>query len=420
MSGRVAGLGENLPQILLLVLTNAFVGGMVGIERTVLPLIAETDFGIASTASAVAFIATFGVTKALVNVLAGGLSDRWGRRRLLILGWLVGIPIPLILMYAPSWSWILFANVLLGVNQSLTWSMTVVMKVDLATPKTYGLVIGWNEFAGYAGLSVTAVATGFVAAQYGLRPEPFYIGVAVALVGLGLSLATRDTHRLVAPVGPPASRTRDPSGHGPAPSLGTVLRRGTFAHAGLSAASLGGLATNLKDGALWGLLPIVLAARGLGIDRIGVVVALYPGVWAISQLYFGPLSDRIGRRGLITAGLVLQGFGVGIFGVGTSYLHYLAAAVTAGLGTGMVYPTLLAFVSDLSGAEWRASALGVYRLWRDLGYAVGALSAGLVADALGAPAALSAVAGLVLFVALVFRVGARGVGMGVRAHVAPE
>lgn len=412
-----AGLGDNLPQILLLVLTNAFVGGMVGIERTVLPLIAETDFGIASTASAIAFIATFGVTKALVNFLAGGLSDRWGRRRLLILGWLVGLPIPLLLMYAPSWSWILFANVLLGVNQSLTWSMTVVMKVDLATPRTYGLVIGWNEFAGYAGLSLTAVATGVVASQYGLRPEPFYIGVAVALVGLGLSLATRDTHRNKA-------RGAATEVHGadlrPAPSLLSVFRKGTGGDAGLSAASLGGLATNLKDGALWGLLPIVLAARDLGIDRIGVVVALYPGVWAMSQLYFGPLSDRIGRRGLISVGLVLQGLGVGIFGVGTSFVHYLAAAVTAGLGTGMVYPTLLAFVSDLSGAEWRASALGVYRFWRDLGYAVGALSAGLVADALGAPAALGAVAGLVLFVALVFRVGARGVGIGSRAYVAPE
>jgi MFS family permease len=412
-----AGLGDNLPQVLLLVLTNAFVGGMVGIERTVLPLIAETDFGIASTASAVAFIATFGVTKALVNFLAGGVSDRWGRRRLLILGWLVGIPIPFILMYAPSWSWILFANVLLGVNQSLTWSMTVVMKVDLATPKTYGLVIGWNEFAGYAGLSLTAVATGFVASQYGLRPEPFYIGVAVALVGLGLSLATRDTHRKQSPSAEPEAEGADGR---PAPSLLSVFGRGTGGDAGLSAASLGGLATNLKDGALWGLLPIVLASRGLAIDRIGIVVALYPGVWAISQLYFGPLSDRIGRRGLITAGLVLQGLGVGVFGVGTSYAHYLAGAVTAGLGTGMVYPTLLAFVSELSGAEWRASALGVYRLWRDLGYAVGALSAGVVADALGAPAALSAVAGLVFFVALVFRVGARGVGVGVRAHVAPE
>lgn len=400
----------NLPQILLLVLTNAFVGGMVGIERTVLPLIAEADFGIASTAAAIAFIATFGVTKALVNFMAGGLADRWGRRRLLLLGWVVGIPVPLLLMYAPSWSWVLFANVLLGANQSLTWSMTVVMKVDLATPKTYGLVIGWNEFAGYAGLSATAVATGFVASRYGLRPEPFLIGIGVAVVGLALSLATRDTHRRVTGVGAARSAVEGSRGTeqtgGPGPgspgSLATVFRKGTFAHSGLSAASLAGLATNLKDGALWGLLPIVLAARGLPIDRIGVIVALYPALWAVSQLYFGPLSDRVGRRALITGGLAVQALGVGVFAVGGAYLHYLGAAVLAGLGTGMVYPTLLAFVSDLAGPEWRASALGVYRLWRDLGYAVGALSAGAVADALGAPAAISAVAGLVVLVALVF------------------
>lgn len=404
MSGRrslegVAGLGENLPQILLLVLTNAFVGGMVGIERTVLPLIAEADFGIASKAAAIAFIATFGVTKALVNFLAGGLSDRWGRRRLLILGWLFGIPVPLILMYAPSWSWILFANVLLGVNQSLTWSMTVVMKVDLASPRTYGLVIGWNEFAGYAGMSATAIATGFIASGYGLRPEPFYIGIVVALVGLVLSWAARDTGKRAETA--TASQPDGADGR-VAPSILSVLRQGTFAHSALSSASLGGLATNLKDGALWGLLPIVLATRGMSIERIGVVVALYPAVWATSQLYFGPLSDRVGRRGLIIAGLALQGLGVGVFGMGEAYGWYLGAAVLAGLGTGMVYPTLLAFVSDLSQPEWRASALGVYRLWRDSGYAVGALGAGFLADALGAPAAISAVAALVVLVSLVF------------------
>ncbi|MDH5589075.1 MAG: MFS transporter [Gemmatimonadota bacterium] len=398
----VAALGDNLGQILLLALTNAFVGGMVGIERTVLPLIAETDFGIASKASAIAFIATFGVTKALVNFLAGGLSDRWGRRRLLLLGWLVGIPVPLLLMYAPSWSWVLIANVLLGVNQSLTWSMTVVMKVDLASPRTFGLVIGWNEFAGYAGMSITAVATGIIASHHGLRPEPFYVGIAVALIGLFLSWFTRDTRSRKTTPEKPESVSGDGAD---GPSLVSVLRRGTFGHAALSSASLAGLATNLKDGALWGLLPIVLVARGVSIERIGVVVALYPAVWSVSQLYFGPLSDRVGRRGLIAAGLVLQGLGVGSFAMEGTYGWYLGAAMLAGLGTGMVYPTLLAFVSDLSDAEWRASALGVYRLWRDLGYAVGALGAGVLADTLGAPTAMSVVAGLSGAVALAF--GAR-------------
>jgi len=282
--------------------------------------------------------------------------------------------------------------------------MTVVMKVDLTSPRTYGLVIGWNEFAGYAGMSVTAIATGIIASAYGLRPEPFIVGIAVALVGLGLSWAARDTRRNVGRLRDPRAGTEAPEA---APPILTVLRQGTFSHVGLSSASLGGLATNLKDGALWGLLPIVLAARGLPIGRIGLVVALYPAVWAISQLYFGPLSDRVGRRGLITAGLACQGLGVGLFGMGETYAAYLAGAVITGLGTGMVYPTLLAFVSDLSEASWRASALGVYRLWRDSGYAVGALGAGFAADALGAPTALSVVAALVVGVSLVFGVRVR-------------
>ena len=350
---------------------------MVGIERTVLPILAEADFGIASKASTLAFIVTFGITKASVNFFAGALSERWGRKRLLILGWLIGIPVPLILIWAPSWSWVLFANVLLGMNQSLTWSMTVVMKVDLATKNTFGLVIGWNEFAGYAGMAATAAATAFLAANYGLRPEPFYLGVALAITGLILSLFVGETRQPMA-----SSRGR------PSLSMPTVLARGTFSDPSLSAASLSGLATNLKDGVLWGLLPIALTGRGLSVERIGFVVALYPLVWATSQLFFGPLSDRIGRRGLIVGGLIVQAAGVSLFASGDAYLIYLIAAVLAGAGTGMVYPTLLAFVSDCSKPEWRASALGVYRLWRDLGYAVGALGGGLAADALGVSAAL--------------------------------
>lgn len=381
----------SLPRILHLVLVNAFVGGMVGIERTVLPLLAEADFGIASTASALAFIVTFGVTKASVNFFAGALSERWGRKRLLLLGWLVGIPVPLILIWAPSWSWVLFANVLLGMNQSLTWSMTVVMKIDLATKKTFGLVIGWNEFAGYAGMAATAAATAFLAANYGLRPEPFYLGVVLAVTGLILSLFVGETRQ------PSAS-----SGEKTSLSMSTVLARGTFSDPRLSAASLSGLATNLKDGVLWGLLPIALSARGLSVERIGIVVALYPLVWATSQLVFGPLSDRIGRRGLIVGGLLVQAAGVSLFASGEAYLTYLIAAVLAGAGTGMVYPTLLAFVSDCSEPEWRASALGVYRLWRDLGYAVGALGGGLAADALGVSSALGFGAAIAVMAATTF------------------
>ena len=399
-SGAFSDLKGNLPQILLLVVTNAFVGGMVGIERTVLPLIAEADFGIASTAAATSFIATFGITKALVNFFAGGLSERWGGRRLLLLGWLVGIPVPLVLIYAPSWSWILAANVLLGMNQALTWSMTVVMKVDLATPRTFGLVIGWNEFAGYAGMSATAILTGFLASSYGLRPEPFYVGVGIALVGLALSWFTRDTLDRVGG----GSRTKQ--GQAPEPrktSILSVLRKGTFGDRALSSASLAGLATNLKDGALWGLLPILLASRTLSIDRVGVVVSVYTAVWATSQLFFGPLSDRVGRRGLIALGLAVQGFGVGSFVIGGSFAAYVGAAFLTGIGTGMVYPTLLALVSEVADPAWRASALGVYRFWRDLGYAVGALGAGLVADSLGIPTAIAVVATLTILVSISFR-----------------
>jgi MFS family permease len=389
----------SLPRILHLVVINAFVGGMVGMERTVLPLLAEADFGVASRAAALSFIATFGVTKACVNFFAGTLSERWGRKPLLVLGWLVGLPVPLVLIWAPSWSWILLANVLLGVNQSLTWSMTVVMKVDLATRKTFGLVIGWNEFAGYAGVATAAAATGLVASSYGLRPEPFYLGIAFAVVGLALSLAVPETmigSTRTGSVAREATSGRD--------SMFSVLARGTWADTRLSAASVSGLATNLKDGVLWGLLPLLLATRGLAIRDIGVVVGLYPLVWATSQLVFGPLSDRIGRRGLIVSGLAVQGAGVSLFALATSYPVLLLAAGLAGVGTGMVYPTLLAFVSDVAPPERRASALGVYRLWRDLGYAVGALGGGIVADSFGIPTALGLTAGLAAVAALTFAV----------------
>ena len=394
---------EHSGRILHLVVVNAFVGAMVGIERTVLPLLAEAEFGVASASAALAFIATFGVTKALTNLFAGALSERTGRRPLLLAGWLVGLPVPFLLIHAPTWSWILWANVLLGLNQALTWSMTVVMKVDLATPRTYGLVIGWNEFAGYAGMALAAAATGFVGATWGLRPAPFQLGIAVAALGLLLSLFARETRP---PRGP--SGHVDPDGGASArPGFLPILARGSWTDPALSSASLAGLVTNLKDGALWGLLPLLLAGRGLPVVRIGWVVAVYPMVWAVSQLVFGPASDRYGRRGMITAGLALQATGVAGFVAGTSWGAALAAASVTGLGTGMVYPTLLAFVSDRSEPAWRATALGVYRLWRDLGYAAGALTAGLIADAMGVNAALSGVVALLGGGALLFLVRVR-------------
>lgn len=386
-------------RILHLVAINAFVGAMVGLERTVLPLIAEADFGIASRAAGIAFIATFGLTKATFNAFAGVLSERWGRKSLLVAGWIAGVPVPLVIILAPSWGWILFANVLLGVNQALTWSMTVIMKVDLVEPRKYGLVIGLNEFSGYAGMAVTAAATGWLASAWGLRPEPFYLGIGLAVTGLGLSLLVRDT----APG--QSSSARDTSSK--APSLGRTVARRSLEDPRLSTAGVCGLVTNLKDGVLWGLLPILLASRGLTIERVGLVVALYPLVWAVSQLLFGPMSDRVGRRGLIASGMVVQGAGVALFATGQSYLAYLGAAVTVGIGTGMVYPTLLAFVSETAEAAWRASALGFYRFWRDLGYALGALGGGVVADGFGIPTSLLAAAGIALLAGVVFHVGTR-------------
>ena len=379
------GMQANWELFTLLVVVNAFVGGMVGLERTILPLIALEDFGIASKAAAISFIVTFGVTKAAVNFFAGNLSDHWGRKRILLLGWLIGLPIPVLIMFAQSWFWILFANILLGVNQSLTWSMTVVMKVDIAEPRQRGLAVGLNEFAGYGGVAIIAYVTSVIANQYGLRPEPFYVGLGLALAGLILSAFTKDTRKY--------NHKNDVAGAEPLP-LGQVFRRTTWTDATLSASSLSGLVTNLKDGMLWGLLPIFLSTKGLSIDQIGAVVALYPIMWSVTQLAFGPLSDRLGRKSLIMPGMALQGVGIMSFVLFNSQGGYFVAAALTGLGTAMVYPTLLALVSDVTEPTWRASALGVYRFWRDLGYAVGALGAGLLADVLNIPSAMVIVAGL--------------------------
>jgi MFS family permease len=379
------GMQANWERFALLVVVNVFVGGMVGLERTILPLIALEDFGIASKAAAISFIVTFGVTKAAVNFFAGSLSDHWGRKQVLLLGWLIGLPIPLLIMFAQSWFWILFANILLGVNQALTWSMTVVMKVDIAQPRQRGLAIGLNEFAGYGGVAAIAYVTSVIATQYGLRPEPFYVGLGLALAGLILSTLTTDTRKY-------ALKTKV-EGEARLP-LRQVFRRTTWTDATLSASSLSGLVTNLKDGMLWGLLPIYLSTKGLNIAQIGAVVALYPITWSVTQLACGPLSDWLGRKSLLTPGMALQGVGIMGFVLFNSHGGYFIAAALTGLGTAMVYPTLLALVSDVAEPTWRASALGIYRFWRDLGYAVGALGAGLLADALNIPSAMVIVAGL--------------------------
>ncbi|MBM2839846.1 MAG: multidrug resistance protein [Bacteroidetes bacterium] len=362
---------------------------MVGLERTILPLIAEADFGVASKAAAVAFIATFGITKAIMNLFAGSISDRWGRRSILLLGWFIGVPVPLIVMTAQSWTMVLFANVLLGMNQALCWSMTVVMKVDLAEQRQRGLALGLNEFAGYGGVAVMAAVSAYIASSSVLRPDPFVVGVAVVVVGLILSVFVRDTRKQS---GVEHSTRR----------LGPVFRHVTWANRSLASSSLAGLMTNLKDGMLWGLLPLYLASVSASVVEIGQVVALYPATWAISQLVFGPLSDRIGRKALIVWGLGVQALGIAGFVFSPSLSGHLASSVVTGIGTAMVYPTLQAFVSDVASIEWRASALGVYRFWRDSGYAIGALGIGVVADAFGIGPAFMITTGLLFFASVLF------------------
>lgn len=384
----VLGLRANVGQFALLVAVNALVGGMVGQERTVLPLLAEQEFGLAGVTSMLTFVLAFGLVKALTNLVAGALSDRHGRKPVLVAGWVVGLPVPLLLMWAPGWGWVVAANVLLGVNQGLTWSTTVVMKIDLAGPQRRGLAMGLNEAAGYGAVALTAAATGWMAGRWGLRPEPFLLGLAFAALGLGLSAAV-------------VRETRDHAGvesglgHGPGeagPSSRQVVVHTSFREPALSAACQAGLVNNLNDGVAWGVFPLVFAAHGLSPAAVGVLAALYPAVWSVGQLLTGPLSDRLGRKRLIVGGMGVQALGLAVVAVTHGFGPWAVAMVVLGVGTAMVYPTLLAAVSDVAHPAWRASAVGVYRSWRDGGFAVGALVAGSVADAAGVDAAIGVVA----------------------------
>jgi MFS family permease len=386
------GLAANWRQFSVLVLVNAFVGAMVGLERTILPALAEREFHLAARAAILSFIAVFGVVKALTNYFAGRLSDTLGRKPILVTGWLIAAPVPFLLMWAPSWSWVLVANALLGASQGLTWSTTVIMKIDLAGPERRGLAMGLNEFAGYLAVSLTALATGYVAAYYGLRPWPFSLGIGFVLAGFFLSLfvvrETRDHARqeaLDAPAG-------GPDGLSPA----QVFARTSLLDRDLSAISQAGLVNNLNDGMAWGLFPLVFAAAGLGLRDIGFLAAIYPAIWGVGQLVTGGLSDRVGRKWLIVFGMWVQAAGIALIALAGSYGAFIVGSALLGAGTAMVYPTLLAAIGDVAHPSWRASATGVYRLWRDLGYAAGALVSGVTADMLGARAAVWLVAALTL------------------------
>ncbi|GAA2142472.1 MFS transporter [Nocardioides koreensis] len=391
------GLRQNLAQFVLLVTVNALVGGMLGQERTVVPLLGERVFGLRGYTAGLTFILVFGLAKAATNYFAGTWSDRFGRKPVLVVGWLVAVPVPLLLIWAPSWAWVVAANVLLGISQGLTWSTTVIMKIDLVGPARRGLAMGLNEAAGYGAVAATALATGYLADTYGLRPAPFLLGIAFAALGLGLStLAVRETreHARLEAAGHVARADGKHDHLHSDLSNGEVFLQTSFKEPALSAASQAGLVNNLNDGLAWGLFPILFSAAGLSVAKIGVLAALYPAVWGVGQLFTGALSDRVGRKWLIASGMWLQALALGVIATVDSFAAWAVAAVLLGAGTAMVYPTLLASIGDVAHPAWRARSVGIYRLWRDGGFAAGALLAGIVADALGVRAAVWTVAAL--------------------------
>jgi MFS family permease len=385
------GLRENIVQFSLLVLVNAFVGGMVGMERSILPALAEQEFQLAARTAILSFIVVFGVTKAFTNYLAGRFADRVGRKRILVAGWIIAAPVPFLLMWAPSWQWVLAANALLGISQGFTWSTTVIMKIDLVGPERRGFAMGLNEFAGYIAVAAAALGTGWIAARTGLRPEPFYPGIAFVVLGLGISLVViRETAPHVA-----LETTLQGSTAG-VMTPREIFWRTTLNDRNLSSISQAGLVNNLNDGMAWGLFPLFFAASGMTLEKTALLAAIYPATWGVVQLGTGALSDRIGRKWLITTGMWTQAGGIAVIIVSERFSGFAAGATLLGIGTAMVYPTLLAAIGDVAAPSWRASAVGVYRLWRDLGYAIGALLAGVSADLLGLPGAMWIVAGITL------------------------
>lgn len=386
------GLKENLNQFILLIVVNAFVGGMVGLERTILPQIAEAEFHIAAKTAILSFIIVFGIVKAITNYFTGTLANKVGRKNLLTIGWIFGIPVPFILMLSQNWNWIIVANILLGINQGLTWSSTVVMKIDLVGEKSRGLAMGLNEFAGYLSVAIIAFATGLVASNYGLRPYPFYIGIALSIIGFLTSLIfIKDTKHHVA---------KEASSNS-IPLLKNVFWDTTLRDRNLGSVTQAGLINNLNDGMAWGLFPILLAEKSFSLADIGIVTAIYPAVWGIGQLFTGKMSDHFCKKSMLFWGMFLQGIALLFFVFASTFAHFIILAAILGWGTAMVYPTFLATVAENTNPQDRAKSLGVFRLWRDLGYAIGAILTGIIADSLGINASIIVVAILTIISSLV-------------------
>jgi MFS family permease len=381
------GLRENIAQFALLIAVNALVGAMVGLERSILPSIAETEYRITGRTAMLSFIGVFGITKALANYVAGRFADAIGRRQLLLVGWVLAAPVPFVLMWAPSWTWVLAGNALLGVSQGFTWSMTVIMKIDLVGPKQRGLAMGLNECAGYVALALAAYATAWIASRFGLRPEPFYLGVVFVVAGVCLSILVRETreHSVL-------ESQRHDAVHAVQPV--EVFRRTTMRDRNLSSVTQAGFINNLNDGMAWGLFPLLFAAVGMNLSTIGLLAAIYPVTWGLGQLVTGGLSDRIGRKWLIVFGMWIQAVGITVVTASVTFAGLAGGAVLLGVGTAMVYPTLLAVIGDVAHPDWRATSVGVYRLCRDAGYVAGGLVAGVAADAFGLPVAMQVVAAL--------------------------
>ena len=396
MSSKIElGLRQNWKQFTLLVIINAFVGGMIGLERSILPELAREEFGVVAKSALLSFIIVFGFTKAIANYFAGALANTVGRRKLLIYGWLFAIPVPIILISAESWTWVVASNVFLGISQGLTWSSTVVMKIDLVGEKNRGLAMGLNEFAGYLAVALVALLTGFIASEYGLRPYPFYIGIAISFLGLAGSIfLIKDTRSFVLTEN--KTSTLKP--------LEKVFLDTSLRHPNLSSITQAGLVNNLNDGMVWGLLPLLLSTQGYGLKEIGIIVSIYPAVWGLGQLFTGKLADKINKKKLLFWGMFAQGLALLLLIPAFQLSHYVLISIVLGIGTAVVYPTFLAAIADETRPEQRAESLGIFRLWRDSGYAFGAILSGILADTFGLSPAIAAIGGLTILSALIVQV----------------